>query len=284
MDAADLRAIEDYIKSKKLHLMVYRIESMIAHGIEARAQDASRNTFADICALYTRALGTVRELKVLYGSEDKPAAGTGTSCMSSHRVKGVVLAVTWKPVVLPFWGRFGSGWRRGADSGARPSRNCVPCGQRADLHCVPVLPSGSVNGGHCQGTADPACDERRVCVPVRESAAVRDVGLGVTAMSFCFSLCSGPRPRHCLMKRRPRRDVPWTRPRPSSSSQAAPWRLRKPLPSRHWRCAVVWVTRLPCVSTLVSNPGLAGLLRVIQRLLKDAATEGALAHAKVSSR
>ena len=87
MDAADLRAIEDYIKSKKLHLMVYRIESMIAHGIEARAQDASRNTFADICALYTRALGTVRELKVLYGSEDKPAAGTGTSCMSGHRVK-----------------------------------------------------------------------------------------------------------------------------------------------------------------------------------------------------
>ena len=52
---------------------VYRLEGMIAHGVGNRTDQTRRGSFADVCALYTRALGTVRELKALYGSEDKPA-------------------------------------------------------------------------------------------------------------------------------------------------------------------------------------------------------------------
>ncbi len=125
MDATDLRAIEDYIKARKLQLMVradvagthqhrplrpralalprlprrlacpapccrvrpprcprqlYRMESLLAVGGDVVTVEAGPSpatgvaSFADVCALYTRALGTVRELKALYGGEDKPAA------------------------------------------------------------------------------------------------------------------------------------------------------------------------------------------------------------------
>jgi hypothetical protein len=79
---------------------VYRLESMIAKAVKSRSEDAHRNSFADVCALYTRALGTVRELKQLYGSEDKPVAaaaapagGTSPHALVHPRTQSHALSV-----------------------------------------------------------------------------------------------------------------------------------------------------------------------------------------------
>ncbi len=53
---------------------------MVADAIASRAaEDANRGNCVDICAMYTRAIGTVRELKVLCGSEDKPTAAAAAA-------------------------------------------------------------------------------------------------------------------------------------------------------------------------------------------------------------